>query len=51
MPERYEKMRNKFAQTMPLKQAKTKAAKIYSATRKHGELGLHTRKGGKKKAR
>jgi len=31
MPKAYEAMRDKFAQTMPLKAAKTKAAKIYNS--------------------
>ena len=31
MPKAYESMRDKFAQSMPLKAAKTKAAKIYNS--------------------
>jgi hypothetical protein len=35
MPKKYEAIRNKFvAKGVPLKQAKTQAAKIYNATRK-----------------
>jgi len=37
MPKAYEKMRDKFAKTMPMKAAKTKAAKIYNAGRKSGQ--------------
>lgn len=33
MPKAYEAMRDKFAKTMPLSAAKTKAAKIYNARR------------------
>lgn len=33
MPKAYEAMRDKFARKMPLKAAKTKAAKIYNANR------------------
>ena len=31
MPKQYEAMRDKFAKTIPLKAAKTKAAKIYNS--------------------
>lgn len=37
MPKRYEAMRDEFAKKMPLKAAKTKAAKIFNATRKKSE--------------
>lgn len=37
MPPRYEKMRDKFAQSMPLAEAKGKAARIFNATRASGE--------------
>ncbi len=41
MPKRYEKMRDAFvAEGMSEKQAKTKAAKIYNATRKGKEPKL-----------
>ena len=53
MPKKYEAIRNKLAKKMPLKQAKTHAAKIYNATRKpgvppvgpHSDLNLINRKG------
>lgn len=42
MPARYEAMRDKFLQEgMSEKAAKTKAAKIYNATKKEGEPSLH----------
>lgn len=31
MPKQYEAIRDKFAKTMPLKEAKTRAAKIYNS--------------------
>jgi hypothetical protein len=33
MPKQYEAMRDKFAKEMPLKEAKTRAAKFYNANR------------------
>lgn len=36
MPARYEALRDKFDDDMPLSAAKTKAAKIFNATRKPG---------------
>jgi len=46
MPKGYERMRNKFTKTMPLKAAKTKAAKIWNAKHKGNPV---TRKHKKKK--
>ena len=37
MPKAYTAMRDKFAQKMSMKAAKTKAAKIYNARRKPGQ--------------
>ena len=37
MPAGYEKMRDKFAKGMPLKEAKGKAARIWNAKHKGGE--------------
>lgn len=47
MPLRYEKMRDAFIREgMPTKAAKTKAAKIYNATRKSNEptLAAHVKR-------
>lgn len=41
MPKRYKSMRDKFSKTMSMKKAKTKAAKIYNASRKPGEAAVH----------
>ena len=37
MPKKYEAIRDKLAKKLPLKEAKTRAAKIFNATRKKGE--------------
>ena len=37
MPKRYEAIRDRFAKKMPMKEAKTRAARIYNATRKRGQ--------------
>ncbi len=45
MPKRYEAIRDKFMkQGMPEKAAKTKAAKIFNATRKRGEAPVTKKK-------
>lgn len=36
MPPAYERMRDKFSKTMPLKDAKSKAARIFNSRRKKG---------------
>lgn len=42
MPAKYESMRDSFiGKGMSTKAAKTKAAKIYNATKKPGDPGLH----------
>jgi hypothetical protein len=42
MPDRYEAMRDEFKKKgLSSKAAKTKAAKIYNATKKPGEPSLH----------
>ena len=37
MPRKYEAIRDKLAKKLPLKEAKTRAAKIFNAGRKKGE--------------
>lgn len=41
MPKKYEAIRDKMAKTMPMKEAKTRAAKIYNSGRKKGEAPVH----------
>lgn len=45
MPKKYEAIRDKLAKKMPLKAAKTSAAKIFNATRKTGEKPVTRKKG------
>jgi hypothetical protein len=47
MPAQYEAMRDKFAKTMPLKAAKTKAAKIYNS--KHSKTPVTGKQKGERK--
>ncbi len=49
MPKAYEAMRDKFKKSMPLKAAKTKAAKIYNSLNPEKPVTGKHKKGKKKK--
>lgn len=48
MPRAYEAMRDKFAKTMPLKEAKGKAARIYNSKHKDAPVGRYSDKKAKR---